>query len=178
MGFFDKLKEGASKAADKAKDSVEVVRINSQIAAKRKEIEKCYMQIGEVVFRAYVANELTSIDQSIVSTSDMILSLQRDIVELEEKIKIIREEKDCVCGKLVPLESRFCPSCGHKFEENGEAPVAIAQYNLEVAATTSVNPSVEIVKETPAVRNCSNCQAELGSEDMFCEQCGTATGQN
>ncbi|MFF2484734.1 hypothetical protein [Paenibacillus sp. NPDC058071] len=131
MGFFDKLKEGASKAADKAKESVEVVKFNSQISAKRKEIEKHYIQIGEAVYQAHVANDLALAAQSIRESSAHIIGCEKEIEALEEKIKIIKEEKDCICGSVVPLEAKFCPSCGHKFETihpRGEQQEAAATF--------------------------------------------------
>ncbi|GGG91107.1 zinc ribbon domain-containing protein [Paenibacillus radicis (ex Gao et al. 2016)] len=131
MGFFDKLKEGASKAADKAKDSVEVVRLNSQISAKRKDIEKHYIQIGEAVFQANLSHDLSAAEPAITTFSEQIVALQQEIDELEEKIMEIKDEKDCVCGKVVPIDTKFCPSCGHKFEE---APAAAAEGTEEPEA--------------------------------------------
>ncbi|WP_049917358.1 MULTISPECIES: zinc ribbon domain-containing protein [Bacillota] len=144
MGFFDKLKEGASKAADKAKESVEVVRLNSQISAKRKDIEKNYIQIGEAVFQANLSNDLTAAEPAITKSSEQIVALQQEIDELEEKIMEIKDEKDCVCGKVVPIDTKFCPSCGHKFEE-----VPAAESTEEPEVVPAPTPTSSSSSETP-----------------------------
>jgi len=171
MGFFDKLKESASKAADKAKDSVEVVRLNSQVAAKRKDIEKLYLQIGEAVFEAYTTNKESAAEELIKANSDTIIALKQDIEQLEVKIRILKDEKDCVCGQVLPLDAKFCSTCGHKFEESNEVEAEVAVTTEEPVATTV---AIESVVEAPSVQCCSNCQATLQTEDRFCENCGTA----
>jgi len=176
MGFFDKLKESASKAADKAKDSVEIVRLNSQISAKRGEIKKLYAQIGRIVFQAHAADQLSSTQELIQSASESIIVLQQEIEELEHKIKIIKDEKDCVCGQVLSLEAKFCSTCGHKFEDNN-AETSVGR--IEVIALPPVEASAELATsgnaESPeAGRACPSCEAPLGESDRFCENCGTA----
>jgi hypothetical protein len=56
MGFFNKLKEGAGKAADLAKQTVEVTRLNTQISSKKREIEKNHSRIGKKT--AYAGKQL------------------------------------------------------------------------------------------------------------------------
>lgn len=174
VGFFDKLKESASKAADKAKDSVEVVRLNSQISAKRGEIEKLYSQIGRTVFQAHAADNLSSAQELIQESSESIIALQQEIVQLENKIRIIKEEKDCVCGQVLPLEAKFCSTCGHKFEEKGEEPVA---GRLEVIAPPPVVDELEPIgteEASETSKACPSCETPLGESDRFCENCGTS----
>ncbi len=143
MSFFNKLKEGASKAADKAKDSVEVVRLTSQISAKRKDIEKVYLHIGETVFKAHQSNQSddrSDLTEYIQNSSNIILMLEAEITELEAKIKAIKDEKDCVCGQVIPLDSKFCPHCGNRFEEAAAETAAAQQpIALEAPADSSEN---------------------------------------
>lgn len=153
MSFFDKLKEGASKAADKAKDTVEITRLGTQISSKRKEIEKCFNQMGEAVFQAYVAKDLSSAEAEIERCSNNVIVLQQEIAVLEHRIKVVKNEKDCTCGNVVALDSKFCPKCGHHFEIEEEAePEALA---------TSVKP-------------CPSCGAEMDQSDKFCGSCGAS----
>lgn len=169
MGFFDKLKESASKAADKAKDSVEVVRLNSQVAAKRKEIEKMYLQIGEAVFEAYTSNAESAAEELIKANSATIITLKQEIEQLEIKIRTLKDEKDCVCGQVLPLDAKFCSSCGHRFEEPSEV---VVQANETVAIEAAHEAAA--TTESISVKSCSNCQATLQADDRFCENCGTA----
>lgn len=181
MGFFNKIKESAAKAADKAKDSVEVVRLNSQIAVKRKEIERLYMQIGEAVFEAYQVNELSNAEQLIHNNSQFIIALQNEIEEIEVKVRALKDEKDCVCGQVLPLDAKFCSSCGHKFEL--QAAVVVAEEVVDAIPVAELNDNGQaeavIVEEVVEADNaahsktqCSACQSELQLGDQFCENCG------
>lgn len=181
MGFFNKIKDSAVKAADKAKDSVEVVRLNSQIATKRKEIEKLYLQIGEAVFEAYQANELSIAEQLIHKNSQIIVTLQTEIEEIEVKVRALKDEKDCVCGQVLTLDAKFCSSCGHRFEEQAVVAVSKEVVNAVAVARISNNDQDEpvIVQEVVEADNvvqvkkqCPACQSELQLDDQFCENCG------
>lgn len=163
MGFLNKLKEGASKAADMAKDSVEVVRLNAQISSKRKEIEKSYSQIGESVFQAYASNDLSIAEQTIKDESAKIIAWQEEIEQLDDKINFIKDEKDCTCGLLVPLESKYCPSCGHKFEDAVEVDTAVV-----------VVEPVEPIEAQVELNKCTSCGSDIGQNDGLCENCRNA----
>lgn len=174
MGFFDRLKESASKAADKAKDSVEVVRLNSQISTKRGEIEKLYIQIGKTVFQAHAAGDLTSARESVQSSSDSIIAIQQEITQLEKKVKAIKEVKDCVCGQELPLEAKFCSTCGHKFEDHLIEPEAgMIETALSAPTETDDHRSTENEEEPAATKVCPSCETPVGHSDRFCENCGS-----
>ncbi len=112
--FFDKLKQGASDTAKKAQQAVEVTKLKSQISSK--EIENHFMHLGESVFNAFRENDLSNAELSIRSRSEQVIQLQKEISDLQLKITEVRNEKKCVCGKTVVLDSKFCQSCGHRFD--------------------------------------------------------------
>jgi rRNA maturation endonuclease Nob1 len=151
MGFLDKLKEGATKAADKAKETVEVTRLNTQISGKKRDIERSYAKIGETVFQAYADGDLSAAEPEIQTLSQDIIGWQKEIAALEQKIKEVKNEKDCVCGKVVPLDAKFCQGCGHKFEE----PVQ------------PVGAAVTVVQA-----NCPSCASVIEEDARFCGNCG------
>jgi chromosome segregation ATPase len=115
MGFFDKIKEGAGKAADLAKETVEITRLNTQISTKKREIDKSHSRIGELISSAFQINDLASVEEQVAILCQDIVSLQQDIQNIESKIKEVKNEKACVCGKTIAFNAKFCPSCGHKF---------------------------------------------------------------
>lgn len=115
MGFFDKIKESAGKAADLAKDTVEITKLNTQISTKKREIDKNHSRIGELIFRAFQINDLASVEDQVTSLCQDIVTLQLNIQNLEVRIKQVKNEKACICGKTIALNALFCPSCGHKF---------------------------------------------------------------
>ncbi|MEX2461667.1 MAG: zinc-ribbon domain-containing protein [Paenibacillaceae bacterium] len=115
MGFFNKIKEGAGKAADLAKETVEITRLNTQITAKRKEIDKNNNRIGELIFSAFQKNDMDAVESQVTTICQDIAMLQQDIQNLDLKIQEVKNEKNCVCGKTIALHAKFCPSCGHPF---------------------------------------------------------------
>jgi chromosome segregation ATPase len=90
--FFDKLKDGASKAADKAHQTLEISRLNAQISSVKKDIDKAYSQIGQSVYIAYTNGDLSQAEAVITEYSSKILSYEQSIVEIEQKIKDVKRE--------------------------------------------------------------------------------------
>ncbi|MCC3375451.1 zinc ribbon domain-containing protein [Cohnella sp. REN36] len=158
MGFFDKLKDGAAKAAEMAKDSVEIARLNTQISAKRKELERGYLKIGEAVFQAYQAQQPSDAESVVQEQSGLIVNCQYEIAQLELKIQAIKNEKRCSCGQVIPMDSKFCSACGQKFD-----PVP-----PQADAMGDVPPPPAPADPT----YCSVCRAEVLGTDRFCESCG------
>lgn len=158
MSFFDKLKQSASKATDKAKESVEIVRLNGQISATRKEIEKQYMLIGQMVFEAELKDELYAVKERMAGAKRIIMDSQSAIKELELRIKEIKAVKDCDCGNSLPLDARFCSSCGKKFD-----------VSAEVSPSAAIEQSGAVVVK----KSCTSCNAIIDPEDQFCLECGT-----
>lgn len=155
MSFFKKVKEGASKAADKAQQAVEIQRLNSQVSGIVKEIERSKLQIGEAVYQAYVKGDLSLAEPSIVAGSQQITLHEVTIKGLELKIKELKNQKDCPsCNNIVVFDAKFCPGCGHKFEQE---------------------ESITELEETEALApTCPSCQALLEQDSKFCAECGQA----
>lgn len=152
MSFFDKFKKGVADAGTMAKVTVEINRLKLQISNKKKEIQEHYLQIGEAVFRIRQEGESDQKLEAIDNWCNQILSVQANIKELELKIKELSNEKTCECGKVLPLDAKFCVSCGHKFEEG-------VMENI-----------VEPVLIEPA--KCPSCHQDIQDDSKFCGSCG------
>lgn len=154
MNFLDKIKQGATKATEKAQQTVEITRINQQINGKKREIENKYTKIGEFVFEAYQNGDLSRAELPIHNISNEIKEILKEIDALEQRVQVLRNEKQCVCGKIVAYDTRFCPSCGHQFE-------------LEPVKPEPIEPEIP-------QKVCSNCHAPVEDEDTrFCANCGS-----
>jgi len=155
MSFLDKLKKGVTEAQTKVTVTVEVNRLRMQISSKKKDIESEYRRIGEAYFANFTGTEKKDIEPLLNSHCENIVAIQKEIREIEEKIKEINNEKSCECGKIVPRETKFCPSCGHKFEDE---------------------PAAALEQETGAAEEtirCSSCNTEMEADAKFCPSCGT-----
>ncbi|WP_176706084.1 zinc ribbon domain-containing protein [Paenibacillus hemerocallicola] len=153
MKWLDLLREGASRAADKAQRTVEVTRTSAQIAGKRKQIRNVMRQIGASVYEAYKNGDFTASGPEVVRLSAQIEEMEREIGNLELELQRLNREKTCSCGKVVPYNARFCPDCGKRFE----------------TAPETINAALEVEGSL----RCVKCDAELEADDRFCIRCGS-----
>ncbi|QHT59897.1 zinc ribbon domain-containing protein [Paenibacillus lycopersici] len=150
MSFFDKVKQGASDAAKKAQQTVEITKLKAQISGKEKEIERLCAQIGAAVYRGHQAGDIASTEQEVMECCHQADELHTEIKVLEERIKLTRNEKTCTCGRVVTLDTRFCPDCGASLAE-------------EPKPHTTIGEIVVI---------CNQCQTENELNAKFCVTCG------
>ncbi|MBB6731612.1 zinc ribbon domain-containing protein [Cohnella zeiphila] len=178
MSFLKKLTEtvskGVSTATEKAQQTVEITKLHTQISGKRKEIERRHAQIGEAVYEAYLAKDLSKAEASILPECEAISGLRKEIVGLEDRIRELRNEKECECGHTVPYDTKFCPSCGHKFEFPEPLPVEVLP-EAEKEPEQSAAPEPVIV-EAEARTVCAECEAPLQPDARFCPECGHSVG--
>src|SRR4051812_40848 len=98
MNIFQKLKEGANKATDYAQQTMKTTKINTQISGLKREIERNNTQIGQAVYEAYKANDLTLAEGAVRRLSNENMVLENEISQLERDIEVIKNEKMCDCG--------------------------------------------------------------------------------
>lgn len=190
MSFFKKITEtvskGVSTATEKAQQTVEITRLNSQISGKRKEIEKLFTDIGESVYEAYRAHDLSLAEAKVIPACEKIVAIHSQIAALDDRIKELRNEKDCVCGQRVPYDVRFCPSCGHPFPDHHQEQLPNEERSEAADAEVDVEPAVEPEQEDTYIPQpelpprsvrpqlCHNCGARLEPDSRFCHTCGQA----
>ncbi|WP_165921099.1 zinc ribbon domain-containing protein [Paenibacillus albiflavus] len=152
--FFDKIKQSATKVTDKAQQTIELSKLTSQISAKKKEIDKLLHLIGGEAYHAFSNEDLMQAEPRIAQFSKEIKAIQEEIELLEIKVKELKNEKECTCGKVVPLDTKFCPVCGNKFEP-------------QITSVDVIPEGTEVV-----VSECPVCHAALQPDAKFCESCG------
>ncbi|MCI3927024.1 zinc ribbon domain-containing protein [Paenibacillus sp. TRM 82003] len=112
MDLIKKLRTGASKAADVAQQTVEIARLTATIAGKKKDIEKYMLLIGQEVYEAMEAGDLTLARPKATELGGVVQTLKSESAELELQIRRIRHESACACGEPIAQEAKFCPACG------------------------------------------------------------------
>ncbi|MFB9277862.1 zinc-ribbon domain-containing protein [Cohnella cellulosilytica] len=193
MSFFKKITDSVSKgvttATEKAQQTVEITKLNNQISGKRKDIDKLYAAIGEAVYDAHLANDLSTAEALVTPKCEEITAIREEIAVLDARIKAIRNEKDCeACGKRVPEDTRFCPSCGYAFpapvvekepiqvdlhvpeeseEESGARQEADGAIEAEQAEAESARVDLRQI--------CNSCGTPLYADSHFCPACGQST---
>lgn len=128
--IFGKLKSGAGKVAQEAKEAAQVKKIELDIGGLKKQIETQYHQLGEMTYHSSINNSpLNPESANIISK---ITNLFEQIRLKEEEIKKISAEsgepqtpaqapsttsqkKVCTsCGKENDTNVKFCSECGTK----------------------------------------------------------------
>lgn len=94
MAFLDKLgkkiSEVADTASDKAKDFAETTKLNQAISAEEKQINQFFLDLGKFVFE----NERYNPDSPVKDMCDKIIASQKNIDELRQKVREIKEENN------------------------------------------------------------------------------------
>lgn len=179
MSFLKKLTEtvskGVSTATEKAQQTVEITKLHTHISGKRKEIERRYARIGEAVYEAYLKKDLSLAEGLVIPECDEISGIRKEIAGLEERIRELRNEKECECGQEVPYDTKFCPSCGRKFPE--PVPVQVEVVPSEKEEEPEEEPEAVVI-EAEASPVCEGCGAELQSDMRFCPDCGAPVQSN
>ncbi|MVO99893.1 zinc ribbon domain-containing protein [Paenibacillus lutrae] len=158
-GFIGKIKQGAAEAGKRAQQTIEVNRLKLQIAAKQKDMQKLYTQIGEIVYEAY-KHEDPYPDSQVAAVTGDLSTLDAEIKAMRDRMYSLYDEKSCECGHVVAIDTRFCPNCGRKFEPYTEP----AQFN----AIVDLKPFCPHCKEDiePGMQYCTGCGYHLSEEDI------------
>ncbi|RKN83873.1 zinc ribbon domain-containing protein [Paenibacillus ginsengarvi] len=153
MKWLNVLREGATRAADKAQRTVEVTKLAAQISGKRRLIRDVQRQIGAAVHEANKRGDFTAARPEVTLLSAHIDGLERQIGVLELELQRLNREKTCPCGRIVPFSARYCPDCGKPFVIRPE--------------------TVDEALEVEASLHCIRCDAEMGEDDKYCFRCGS-----
>lgn len=128
--FLQKVKDGASKASEKAQHVMELNRIQSQIDARFKEWRDNTYEIGILAYEAYKEDNFSELKTKMEELANTNQAIEQEIDQLEWKRCELRNEKRCACGEVSPWESNFCAKCGEKLPEP-------SRFNHETAVTAS-----------------------------------------
>lgn len=176
MSFFQKIKDGAAKAADKAQRTVETTKLSAQISRKRKDMKDNFTEIGSAVYQAYQTGNLSLAEPEIARLSQENAAIELAIADLHSKISQLNDERMCLCGHSTGGDAIYCPSCGRKLEIElpitPEAAVAMeAEFiddDLDAGAPQEETPVYEGIE----VARCIKCREELHPEEHICPHCG------
>lgn len=133
--FLQKVKDGASKASEKAQHVMELNRVQSQIDTRLKEWKDNTYDIGIIAYEAYKGNDFSSLKSKLEELANNNLAIEQEIEQLEWKRCELRNEKRCDCGEVAAWEANYCAKCGAKLPEppsfKHETAVAAAQKTVE-----------------------------------------------
>ncbi|BCG57033.1 zinc ribbon domain-containing protein [Paenibacillus sp. URB8-2] len=125
MNLLQRIKDGANRVSEKAQNSVEIGKLNSQISDIEREMEMEFMKMGKIFYEGYRSRDLSLAEGKMTEMSRSCLRLQDKIDALRSRIAELKNERLCKCGYIVALDANFCPHCGRKLEQNASAPAPV-----------------------------------------------------
>ncbi|BFH62296.1 MULTISPECIES: zinc ribbon domain-containing protein [Paenibacillus] len=152
--FLNKLKQGVSDAGKKAQQTVESTTLKFQVSSKEKEIEKNYTEIGRIVYRSLETQSSFVPGAEFEKYQEAIITLEKEIEELNRKIQLLQNLKECGCGKMLQADASYCPFCGQQFQTIVVQPAAVQAGHSEKAIF------------------CPKCGESATLGDHFCRGCG------
>lgn len=144
MDFLQRIKKGAGKATEKAQNAVEISKLNNQISNIEREMGIYFQRMGQVFYEGYRDSDMSKAEKEMMDLAKTCDLLNEEKDEVRLKIAALRNERLCVCGKVVPEEAVFCPFCGKKLENQEQgAPARKPAGETESAASEEVASSYQ-----------------------------------
>ena len=128
--IFGKLKSGAGKVAQEAKEAAQVKKIELDIGGLKKQIETQYNQLGEMTYQSQINNsplnpDAANIIAKVTNLFEQIRLKEEEIKKLNENVSepqtptqapsATLQKKVCTnCGKENDPNVKFCSECGTK----------------------------------------------------------------
>lgn len=148
--LIDKLQKnldrGIGSLSSKVSETMETMRIKSDISRTADEIRQELLELGNDVFSMYLEDVVDK--EKVWRKCATIKDLKTRLAGLEHRLSVVRQGSlsqviTCAeCGTALTPEMQFCSGCGKK------APADLPQ------------------------NTCSNCGTELPPQAKFCRACG------
>lgn len=125
--FIQNLKKNAEKLLDnagsvtkatikKTSESVNTLKLRYSVKDIESNISSIYEELGKMLYSEY--RDGAEFTGEYLEKCEQITSHLEEIEILKTKIAELSDKQLCPdCGKYSEPNSKFCPSCGHEFEE-------------------------------------------------------------
>jgi RNA polymerase subunit RPABC4/transcription elongation factor Spt4 len=189
-GFFDRIREGAEKAAFEADRLRRLSQAQSELRALFRRLESDTAGLGRRMLQLHDDGALTQ--PELLEECTAIAPVRQEIEAKEYEIQRIREEKPPeapravafghICPKCkieLPDKALFCHVCGSKAVDIAPPTPAdsfVCSHcgeGLEPAAALCPHCGTRVQTAAPVASVvCPNCGATIPAEATFCPECG------
>lgn len=127
--FKSSLNRGIATISVKTSSSLEKSKLRTHIESLKNEIQKLYLEVGEVSFTQWMNHDenssvLEGLFSEIQAKQNAINELSEELNSIDErdnKILGLQTEKTAIicpqCGAAYTAPAKFCRSCGFKMQE-------------------------------------------------------------
>jgi len=190
MSFFEKLGEVAKTVTEKANDSIEINKLNSDISIAKTNIQGFHRRLGEYYWSRFVVGE--RLDDEAMAICDEIVGTQDKIRELEKQIAQIHVEREEErqgreeAKRIAKEETRLAEEEARLAEEEArlaEQEIRLAEHKAKLAMDKFRGDAAQentaegceakglLDEKTGMEKYCGNCGGALGGQ-RFCTFCG------
>ncbi len=150
--FFGDLGKNISKytqrAVTRTGNLVETAKINAQISAEEKEIDKLMRKIGEAVYREKTGKAEMS-EKSLEEIIDEINKHKEQAAEYKQNLARVRGMRICTsCGELIPKDVAYCPHCGAPVPVEGEEAASDEENDANTVDGTATTVEEDFREDT------------------------------
>lgn len=103
----------AENAGEKAKDVVNVSKMNLKVFDLTTDIDVLYKEVGKLIYAAHTNGESST--EELETRLLAIDEKMREIEDLKACLETRKNDKECeACGKKNDADSSYCSNCGEK----------------------------------------------------------------
>ena len=148
--FFDKIKDGASKAKDSAEklakkvvkhtsDAITNTKLSISINEANNKIKDIYSEIGKAIYIKYLDGDIT--DSEFADSFEQIGKLMEDIDSLNAKKAELKNSLCCdKCGTFNPHDADYCSKCGAALVHKSDNEADAEEYDSDDVITITPQP--------------------------------------
>lgn len=157
MEFFDKLGEAARSLTEKAGDSLEINRLNGEIAIEKGNIQCYQRELGEYYWAKFAVGE--KLDEEAMLICDKVVNSQDRIRQYMFDIEKVKKEREAVLDERVKAKA-------------WEEEITEQSEDETVQDKTEAVFSENHEKATEWPQFCPNCGGGVKAGQRFCMFCG------
>lgn len=157
MDLLDKLGEAARNLTEKAGDSLEINRLNGEIAIEKGNIQCYQRELGEHYWAKFAVGE--KLDQEAMLICDKVVTSQDRIRQLMVDIDKVKKEREAILDERAKAKALQDEKAEQSLEETTQD---------ETEAVTDGNSE----KTTEWPQFCPNCGGGVKTGQRFCMFCG------
>lgn len=158
MDFFDKLGEAARSLTEKAGDSLEINRLNGEIAIEKGNIQCYQRELGEHYWAKFAVGE--KLDEEAMLICDKVVVSQDHIRQLMLDIDKVKKERETILDERAKAKELQVENEDHI--QGGKIQDKVSELPNETGDKDGMNWP----------KFCANCGGTMKEGQRFCMFCG------
>ena len=144
MDLGETFARTAKELGDRAENAYGKQKMKNKIATEKRAVEKMMLDLGKMLYKAYVNGENLSKEQQ--DLCEQIAQRKKTIDAYQVSLDAEEGVKFCSgCGKKIAAEALFCPHCGMRCEKTLEFDLEEDIIDVEREIVTDDSEAEEVI---------------------------------